>query len=133
MRKGYTDGRPWHGNQVRAGPVLICGYSESGCDVVIQVAHVHIGVGAEWRRSGSGRGQMEVECGRGLPRGADKEVTRGKRARGRSYHDNWQTLKKELKSLYTSSEEERTYQPKDMQHFSTMKRKITWLVHFNNF
>ena len=35
------------------GPVLIHGYSESGCDVVIQVAHIRVGVGVEWRRSGS--------------------------------------------------------------------------------
>src|SRR5260221_731731 len=38
---------------------------------------------------------------------------------------DWQELKKELMSLYTSSEEKKTYRPKDMQHFSTMKRKIT--------
>ena len=87
MRKGYTDGRPWHGNQVWAGPVLIHGYSESGRDIVIQVAHIGIGVGAEWRRSGSGQGWMEAECGRRLPKGVDKGETKGKRARGRSYHD----------------------------------------------
>ena len=87
MQKGYTDGGPWHGNQVRAGPVLIRSYSESGHDVVIQVVHVCIRVGAEWRQSGSGQGRTEAECGRGLPRGVDKGVTRGKRARGRSYHD----------------------------------------------
>ena len=34
MWKGYTDGRPWRGNQVWMGPVLIHGYSESGRDVV---------------------------------------------------------------------------------------------------
>ena len=36
------------------GPVLICGYSESGCDLVIQVVHVCVRVGVDWRRSGSG-------------------------------------------------------------------------------
>src|SRR5260221_13159847 len=40
-------------------------------------------------------------------------------------NENWQELRKELMSLYTSSEEKKTYRPKDMQQFSTMKRKIT--------
>ena len=87
MQKGYTDGGPWHGNQVRMGPVLIRSYSESGHDIVIQVVHIRVRVGAEWRWSGSRRGQTEAECGRGLPRGADKGETEGKRARGKSYHD----------------------------------------------
>ena len=42
---------------------------------------------------------------------------------------DWQ----ELMSLYTSLEEKKTYQPKDMQRFSTMKRKITRLLHFDNY
>ena len=87
MRKGYTDGGPWRGNQVRTGPALICGYSESLRDVVLSVVHACIGVEAERGRSGGGQGRTEVECGRGPPRGADKGATRGKRARGRSYHD----------------------------------------------
>ena len=49
MRKGYTDGRPWHGNQVWMGPVLIRSYSESGRNVVIQVVHIRIRVGVEWK------------------------------------------------------------------------------------
>ena len=53
MQKGYTDSGPWHGNQVQTGPVLIRGYSESGHDVVIQVVHIRIGVGAEWKRTRS--------------------------------------------------------------------------------
>src|SRR5258708_5308511 len=44
---------------------------------------------------------------------------------------DWQELKKELMSLYTSLEEKKTYQPKDMQCFSMMKRKITRLLHFD--
>ena len=93
MRKGYTDGGPWHGNQVWVGLVLIHSYSESGRDIVIQVVHVCVRVGAEWRQSGSGRGRMEAdEVGQkwsveGFPGGVDKGETRGKRARGRSYHD----------------------------------------------
>ncbi len=48
-------------------------------------------------------------------------------------NEDWQELRKELMSLYTSSEEKKTYQPKDMQQFSTMKRKITRLLHFDNY
>ncbi len=48
-------------------------------------------------------------------------------------NENWQELRKELMSLYTSSEEKKTYRPKDMQQFSTMKRKITRLLHFDNY
>jgi hypothetical protein len=63
------------------GPVLICSYSEGGHDVVIQVAHIHIRVGVEWRRSGSRQGQMEVEGGRGFPGGGQRgeEKKEGKR------------------------------------------------------
>ena len=87
MRKGYTDGGPWRGDQVRTGPALIRGYSESLRDVVLPVAHVRVGVEAERGRSGSGRGRTEAECGRGLPRGADEGETGGRRAGGESYHD----------------------------------------------
>ena len=48
-------------------------------------------------------------------------------------NENWQELRKELMSLYTSLEEKKTYRPKDMQWFSTTKRKITRLLHFNNY
>src|SRR6266436_6923211 len=48
-------------------------------------------------------------------------------------NEDWQELRKELMSLYTSSEEKKTYQPKDMQQFSMMKRKITRLLHFDNY
>src|SRR5258706_10638998 len=44
---------------------------------------------------------------------------------------DWQALKRELLSLYTSLEEEKTYRPKDIQHYSTKKRKITKLLHFD--
>ena len=44
---------------------------------------------------------------------------------------DWQALKRELLSLYTSLEEEKTYQPKDIQCYSTKKRKITKLLHFD--
>ena len=47
MWKGYTDGGPWRGDQVRAGLALIRGYSEGLRDVVLQVAHVCVGVEAE--------------------------------------------------------------------------------------
>ena len=46
-------------------------------------------------------------------------------------NEDWQVLKRELLSLYMSSEEEKTYQPKDIQCYSTKKRKITKLLHFN--
>ena len=87
MRKGYTDGGPWRGDQVRTGPALIRGYSESLRDVVLPVARVRVGVEAERGRSGNGRGRTEAECGRGLPRGADEGETGGRRAGGESYHD----------------------------------------------
>ena len=89
MRKGYTDGGPWRGDQVRTGPALIRGYSESLRDVVLPVAHVRVRVEAERGRSGSGQGRTEAECGRGLPRGADEGEARGRRAGGESYHDNY--------------------------------------------
>ena len=68
MWKGYIDSGPWHGNQVWTGLVLIRGYSESGHNVVIQVVHVCIRAGVEWRQSGNGQGRMGVEGGRGLLR-----------------------------------------------------------------
>src|SRR5258706_15170015 len=46
-------------------------------------------------------------------------------------NEDWQVLKRELLSLYMSSEEEKSYQPKDIQHYSTKKRKITKLLHFD--
>src|SRR5258705_3285261 len=46
-------------------------------------------------------------------------------------NEDWQALKRELLSLYTSSEEEKTYRPKDIQHYSTKKRKIMKLLHFD--
>ena len=89
MRKGYTDGGPWHGNQVRTGPALIRSYSESLRNVVLPVAHVRVGVeaerGAEWkwtRSDGSG-------VWKGASQGAGKGETRGRRAGGKSYHDNF--------------------------------------------
>ncbi len=48
-------------------------------------------------------------------------------------NEDWLALKKELLSLYTSSEEKRTYQPKDIQHYSMKKRKIMKLLHFDNY
>ena len=69
------------------GPALIHGYSEGLHDIVLPVAHARVGVEVERGRSGSGRGRMEAECGRGLPRGADEGETRGRRAGGESYHD----------------------------------------------
>ena len=81
MRKGYTDDGPWRGNQVRTGLALIRSYSESLRDVVLPVAHVRIGVEAERGQSGSGRGQTEAECGRGLPRGGGRRGDNGKESR----------------------------------------------------
>ncbi len=46
-------------------------------------------------------------------------------------NEDWQALKRELLSLYMSLEEEKTYQPKDIQCYSTKKRKIMKLLHFN--
>ena len=48
-------------------------------------------------------------------------------------NEDWQGLKRELKSLYMSSAKKKTYQPKDIQHFSTRKRKITKLLHFDTY
>ena len=45
---------------------------------------------------------MEVECGRGLPRGADKGETKGKRARGKSYHDTVSDVEHHLDNLSMS-------------------------------
>ena len=38
-------------------------------------------------------------------------------------NEDWQGLKRELKSLYMSSAKKKTYRPKDIQCFSTRKRK----------
>ena len=44
---------------------------------------------------------------------------------------DWRALKRQLKSLYTSSAEKRTYQPRDIQRFITKKRRISKLIHFD--
>ena len=44
---------------------------------------------------------------------------------------NWNELKGQLRSLYTSSEEKKIYQPQDIQHFIMKKRKIVKLIHFD--
>src|SRR6266436_974789 len=42
---------------------------------------------------------------------------------------DWEGLKMELRSLYMSSAEKKTYQPRDIQHFIVKKRKISKLAH----
>ncbi len=44
---------------------------------------------------------------------------------------NWEDLKMELRSLYMSSAERKTYQPRDIQCFIAKKRKISKLAHFD--
>src|SRR5258708_23243956 len=46
---------------------------------------------------------------------------------------NWRSLKRELRSLYTSSAEKKTYQPRDLQRFIAKKWKIMKLVHFDTY
>src|SRR5258708_16806681 len=46
---------------------------------------------------------------------------------------NWRSLKRELRSLYTSSSEKRTYQPRDLQRFIARKRRISKLIHFDTY
>ena len=46
---------------------------------------------------------------------------------------DWRSLKRELRSLYTSSAEQKTYQPQDIQRFISRKRKISKLIHFNTY
>src|SRR5260221_5868130 len=46
---------------------------------------------------------------------------------------NWNKLKGQLRSLYTSSDERKIYQPQDIQHFIVNKRKISKLIHFNTY
>ncbi len=46
---------------------------------------------------------------------------------------NWSDLKGQLKSLYTSSSERKTYRPRDIQHFVAKKRKISKLIHFDTY
>src|SRR5260221_11846450 len=46
---------------------------------------------------------------------------------------NWRSLKRELRSLYTSSAEKKTYQPRDLQRFIAKRRKIMKLVHFDTY
>ena len=48
-------------------------------------------------------------------------------------HGDWGALKQDLRSLYTSLAEKRTYQPRDIQRFITKKRKITKLIHFDTY
>ncbi len=44
---------------------------------------------------------------------------------------NWNNLKGQLGSLYTSSVARRIYQPWDIQHFIVKKKKILKLIHFD--
>ena len=46
---------------------------------------------------------------------------------------DWNMLKGELKSLYTSSVEQRTYQPHNLQRFIAKKQKISKLGHFDTY
>src|SRR5258708_27871989 len=46
---------------------------------------------------------------------------------------DWRALKQDLRSLYTSLAEKRTYQPRDIQRFIAKKRKITKLIHFDTY
>ena len=46
---------------------------------------------------------------------------------------DWRHLKRELRSLYTSSTEKKTYQPRDIQCFIAKKRKITKMIHFDTY
>src|SRR5258705_9288055 len=46
---------------------------------------------------------------------------------------NWNNLKGQLRSLYTSSVERRIYQPRDIQRFIAKKRKISKLIHFDTY
>ena len=46
---------------------------------------------------------------------------------------NWRSLKRELRSLYTSSSEKRTYQPRDLQRFIARKWRISKLIHFDTY
>src|SRR5258708_25749712 len=46
---------------------------------------------------------------------------------------NWNELKGQLRSLYTSSDERKIYQPQDIQHFIVKKRKISKLIHFDTY
>ncbi len=46
---------------------------------------------------------------------------------------DWHGLKRELRSLYTSSAERQAYQPQDIQQFIAKKRKITKLIHFDTY
>ncbi len=46
---------------------------------------------------------------------------------------NWSNLKEQLKSLYTSSVERKTYQPRDIQRFIAKKREISKLIHFDTY
>jgi len=46
---------------------------------------------------------------------------------------DWVKLKRELRSLYTSSAERRVYQPRDLQRFIARKRKISKLNHFDTY
>ena len=46
---------------------------------------------------------------------------------------DWSELTEQLRSLYTSSVERKTYQPRDIQRFIARKRKITKLLHFDTY
>src|SRR5258705_11943240 len=46
---------------------------------------------------------------------------------------DWDDLKEQLRSLYTSSAERKVYQPRDIQRYITKKRKISKLIHFDTY
>ncbi len=46
---------------------------------------------------------------------------------------NWEALKEELRSLYTSLAGKKTYQPRDIQHYIVKKRNISKLLHFDTY
>src|SRR5258705_4856476 len=46
---------------------------------------------------------------------------------------DWEDLKEQLRSLYTSSAERKVYQPRDIQQYIAKKRKISKLIHFDTY
>src|SRR5260221_5703639 len=46
---------------------------------------------------------------------------------------DWDDLKEQLRSLYTSSAERKVYQPRDIQRYIAKKRKISKLIHFDTY
>ena len=61
MQKGYTDGGPWCGNQVRVGLVLIRGYSESGHTYALELEQNGGGVKKGASQGGRQRGDKRKE------------------------------------------------------------------------